>query len=135
MYHATTLTPPTSRDVRACGRDKVIYSASGRLVEIATHRLIFRARRTTFAQHTVQIPPTARPGIISPHFAQAWLGPSGHGASEFGCRSTASQIPGPHVVGNDRGLDRPPQPPPGVALPHPITHPPPPDHLLPRLRH
>jgi len=71
MYQTNTLTTATSRDVRSCGSDNVMYSASGSVVPTATHWLILRARRTSFAQQALHSPPTARPGIISPHFAQA----------------------------------------------------------------
>ena len=71
MYQTNTVTAPTIRDDPPRGRESVMYTASGSVVPIATHRAILRARRTSFAQHSEQIPPTARPGTISPHFAQA----------------------------------------------------------------
>jgi hypothetical protein len=60
-----------------------MYTASGKVVPIATHRPMRAARRRTCAQHTEQMPPTPSPGINSPHLAHGWLGPSGHGARKF----------------------------------------------------
>ena len=48
-----------------------MYTASGSVVPIATHCAMFLARRTSLGQHSEQIPPTASPGTMSPHLAQA----------------------------------------------------------------
>src|SRR2546425_1991053 len=90
-YHRSTLAAPTSRAVRSTGSAKATYTASGKVVPMATRRAILLARRSSSRVQLRHSPPIAMPAVFSPHFAHGWLGPNplDHGAGELGCRSTS----------------------------------------------
>src|SRR5467141_1064130 len=106
-YHRSTLAAPTSRAVRSTGSAKATYTASGRVVPMATSRAILVARRASNRVQVAHSPPIAMPGVSVPHFAHGWLGPNplNHGAGEFGRSSTSPQIRCADLVLHDGCLE------------------------------
>src|SRR5713101_5498728 len=121
-YQISTAAAPTSRAVLSGGSVHATYTASGSVVPIAVQRAIRAACRRSRWVQAGQSPPMGMPATNSPHLAHGCLGPMGHGASKLGGCSTASQVLGPHVVFDDRGLDRLAQPVACLAFPDVVQH-------------
>jgi len=68
-YHRSTLAAPTSRAVRSTGSAKATYTASGKVVPMATSRAIFVARRWSCRVQLAHSPPIAMAGVSVPHLA------------------------------------------------------------------